>query len=368
MQFPLTVTFDVAPKILNGLLSGELLRTGGVIREAATGQIVKHLVEAPNFTNLATHSMGFLNPALSGAMGLVTTGSSILNLGVSAIGLVYLNHRINQLQKDIQQISGQLAYLQKLITQTQQELLEVISELHRALFIQHFSQLQAELLMLQRSPDTPVQNALKVATQGRLFFCDQAHSIQRGTQPRALFLGDVALKGWAAALATESQLLLKQGSLAAVQEAHALLKEQTPQFREIVQQWCLALLPTERPQLHSAYAYQAPQFQKEIPAERVQRLLRLSPQDNALTPQQRYNRERDVRVEFAMTYFGQLPPSWFQTQIAYAEFLDTFAETSERLESLEAFAALCERCGEVNPFAKLPSDPQDQGLYLLDAC
>ncbi|WNC46143.1 hypothetical protein RHI63_05350 [Thermosynechococcus sp. GLH187] len=24
----------------------------------------------------------------------------------------------------------------------------------------------------------------------------------------------------------------------------------------------------------------------------------------------------------AMTYFGQLPPSWFQTQIAYAEFLD----------------------------------------------
>lgn len=54
----------------------------------------------------------------------------------------------------------------------------------------------------------------------------------------------------------------------------------------------------------------------------MQRLLRLSPQDNALTPQQRYNRERDVRVEFAMTYFGQLPPSWFQTQIAYAEFLD----------------------------------------------
>ena len=39
------------PAIIQGLLDGSLARYGGVIRETATGQIVRHLIESPGLTN-----------------------------------------------------------------------------------------------------------------------------------------------------------------------------------------------------------------------------------------------------------------------------------------------------------------------------
>lgn len=45
MGVPVQVVLDVPPDIAAGLASGDLVRVGGVVRDAKTGQIVKHLGE-----------------------------------------------------------------------------------------------------------------------------------------------------------------------------------------------------------------------------------------------------------------------------------------------------------------------------------
>ena len=98
--------------IIQGLLDGSLKRFGGVIREAATGRIVRHLLETPGLTNqLMTLP---LSPVLGGAslitnlvgqgvtihkldkmqqqllsvlqLSQIAAGASVLNLGVSIAG------------------------------------------------------------------------------------------------------------------------------------------------------------------------------------------------------------------------------------------------------------------------------------------
>lgn len=153
-----------SPSIVSGLLDGSLVRYGGVVREAATGCIVKHLAEAPGLTSLlmnapgleainwvinslahqATHrKLEILQHTATKILGLsqVSAGASVLNLGVSAIGFTYMHFHLNQLQDSIDRLervvregiqnlqgrlddlSGQLAYLQALAVQSRAEIL-----------------------------------------------------------------------------------------------------------------------------------------------------------------------------------------------------------------------------------------------------
>ncbi len=388
-----------SPSIVSGLLDGSLVRYGGVVREAATGRIVKHLAEAPGLTSLlmnapvspesvinalghqATHrKLEVLQQTATKILGLsqVAAGASVLNLGVSAIGFTYMHFRLNQLQdsiarlekivregiQDIQQkldtLSDQLAYLQALAVQSRAEILLAISNLQRALFIQSLAKLQAELVSLHRFPEASPRDALKALAEARIFFSDQAHQIPVERQAHCLLLGDI--KGWAVSLAAESQLLLKHGYL---QDAVDALDFEVPRFRELSERWCAALLPADQPQLRTAYTYKAPGFAGRISSERIQRIARLSPFDRALTPEQRFLREKNLSVEFQMTYFQELDKSWYLSQAALAEYLDTLSELTERLESLQSFARLCRELNQADPYRLIPSEPQS--LYLLAA-
>ncbi|NJM00288.1 MAG: hypothetical protein HC924_16500 [Synechococcaceae cyanobacterium SM2_3_2] len=318
-----SLLFASAP-IVTGLLNGSLVRYGGVIRESGTGRIVKHLAESGGLTNLIMGNP--LSPILGGADVIINTlghlathrklevlqrtateilgvsqiaaGASVLNLGVSAIGFGYMHFRMNQLQSSIidlksrveegfedigsklDVLSGQLAYLQILAEDSRAEILGAISDLHRAIFIQTLAKLQAELASLHRFPDTSPRDTLKVLCETRTFFIDQAHQIPTNRQPRHLLLADIALKGWAVSLATESQLLIKHGYL---KDAADLLDAEVPRFRQLSQRWCSALIPDDRPQLQTAYTYMAPGFSHYISTERIQRIARLSPADQSLT-------------------------------------------------------------------------------------
>ncbi len=397
-----TLLFASAP-IVKGLLDGSLVRYGGVIREAATGRIVKHLAESPGLTGWLMNrpdtsilggansiinvlgrqanqqNLGLLLGSATG-MSQIAAGASVLNLGVSIIGFTYMHFRMNQLQNAISDLkntveagiqniesrldtlSGQLAYLQILAEQSRSEILDAISELHRAIFIQTLAKLQAELANLTRFPDSSPRETLKALTETRVFFVDQAHQIPTQRQARYLLLGDIALKGWAVSLATESQLLIKHGFL---KDSTAILNSEVPRFRRLSQKWCEALLPDDRPRLQTAYAYNAPRFAPYISTERIQRIARLSPADQSLTPEQLYRRKSDLDVEFQMSYFRDLNKSWYLTQVGIAEYLDQLSELTERLESLQAFANLCEDLNERDPYRSLPSSAEDQGLYLI---
>lgn len=141
-MIPLTVAFKLAPFIIEGLVTGKFNRVGGVIREVATERIVAFLKDlvAPNvspkaapkslldfispvgtFINIATVTTGFsnINQRLGGfgkQLGAIgetiqeTNGivrlnfaGSILNLGISSIGLAVIAERLNTLEENLKQ-------------------------------------------------------------------------------------------------------------------------------------------------------------------------------------------------------------------------------------------------------------------------
>ncbi|MFS8893984.1 hypothetical protein [Synechococcus sp. O70.1] len=173
-----------SPSIVSGLLDGSLVRYGGVVREAATGCIVKHLAEAPGLTSLlmnapgleainwvinslahqATHrKLEILQHTATKILGLsqVSAGASVLNLGVSAIGFTYMHFRLNQLQ---------ISLLASFGRSKQSRNPMAISNLHRDLFIQSLAKLQAELASLHRFHEASPRNALKALAEARIFF------------------------------------------------------------------------------------------------------------------------------------------------------------------------------------------------------
>ncbi len=374
------------PIIIQGLLNGTLFRYGGVIREKATGRIVRHLVES----NLLTNNLMNLpiNPILGGAnlvtnaighgvtinqlnqiqkmlpsilqMSQIAAGASVLNLGISIAGFAYMGYKLNQIQtslgklqqsmeagfKNIDErldiLSGQLAYLHLLVEQNRQgqiNISQAINELHRTILIKEIAELRAELMDKDRFPDTSIQSALKVASKVRMVMSDQALQITPQLEAQTMLLVDIATQGWAVAIATEAYLLLEVGKFA---EAQELLDFEIPRFKENAQQWANNLLNQERSELNTAYRFTAPLFKKHITQERVERIVNISQGDRDLSLEKKQEKKDDIAVEFQMSYASQFDQHWVHKQVAIAEYLDIHSELSARLESLQAFTNLCQ--------------------------
>ncbi|WP_036488115.1 hypothetical protein [Myxosarcina sp. GI1] len=411
------------PVIIQGLLSGSLTRYGGVIREAATGRIVRHLVETPSMTNylmtmaanpilgtanLITNAFGHgitidklknvidnldivsnqvsqVQETLSPILGLsqVAAGASVLNLGVSVAGFAYMDYKLNQVQTSLgkmQQImeagfaniddhlnaiSGHLAYLQLLVEQNRQgqiHLAEKIDELHRTILIKEIAELRAELIERDRFPDTSIQSALKVAAKVRMIMSDRALQIMPELEPQKMLLADVATQGWAVATTTEAHLLLEVGKF---EDAEEILSFEVPRFKRNAERWANSLLTTERPELNTAYRFTAPLFKEHISQERVIRIADISDRDRNLSPEKQQEKLDDIVVEFQMSYASQFDRHWIYKQVAIAEYLDTFSELTARLESLQAFTSLCQKADVNSSRDLLPSKQMQEGWYTL---
>jgi hypothetical protein len=404
------------PAIIQGLLNGTLTRHGGVIREAATGQIVRHLVESPALTgNLMTFAANpllgavkiasdttghgitihklhqvsnqlnqvqqMLNPILR--LSQIAAGASVLNVGISAVGFAYMGYKLNQIQtslgkmqqsmeagfKNIDErldvLSGQLAYLHLLVQENRQgqiHLADAINQLHRTILIKEIAELRAELIAKDRFADTSIQSALKVASKVRMIMSDQALQITPELEPQKMLLTDVATQGWAVATATEAHLLLEIGMF---DEAQELLSLEVPKFKQNTEQWANNLLNTERPELNTAYRFTAPLFQQHISQERVNRIVNVSSGDRNLTLEKKLEKQDDIVIEFQMSYASQFDRGWVYQQVAIAEYLDTFSELSARLETLQDFAFLCQKTGVKSSLELLPSKQEEKTWYIL---
>lgn len=399
------------PAIIKGLLDGSLKRFGGVIREAATGRIVRHLIESPGFTSQLTilplspvlggaslvtnvvghgitvHKLNQVQRVLSSVLQVtqIASGASVLNLGVSIAGFAYMGYKLNQIQNSLDNLqksmevgfnriedrldnlSSQLAYLHLLVEhsrQEQQRLSTAISELHRAVLIKEMADLRAEILDRSRYPDFPARDALKVASRVRMVLSDQAMQATPELDAQTMLITDVAIQGWAVATAAEAYLLLETGQL---HDARELLAFEIPRFRGIAVQWADALLADERPQLATAYRFATSRFREHIGTERIERIAYTSSVDSSLSTAQIRRKTNDADLEFEMFYSSQLDQKWTYRQIAVAEYLDALSELSARLESLQAFADLCESRGVKNSREILPSADAEPGLYALPA-
>lgn len=119
------VAFDIPAKTLEKLLSGEWIRYGGVVRNAA-GQIVEHLTEVsvPD-----SSSADRIMQALTSRKGLVIIGS-VATAATAATAWLYKRHQDQQAQLEPFRLA-MVAYVTAI--QTQSMSLEVVDDLLAAL-------------------------------------------------------------------------------------------------------------------------------------------------------------------------------------------------------------------------------------------
>ena len=87
MGVPVQVVLDVPPDIAVGLASGALVRVGGVVRDANTGQIVKHLGEVILPDKEAAKAVrAIAQRALNATRGKVGAGIVVVGAVVVAVG------------------------------------------------------------------------------------------------------------------------------------------------------------------------------------------------------------------------------------------------------------------------------------------
>ena len=333
------------------------------------------------------HKLSQVQQMLSSVLQVtqIAAGASVLNLGVSIAGFAYMGYKLNQIQNSLDNVqksmeagfnrieeclgnlSGQLAYLHLLVEhsrQEQQRLGKAISELHRAVLIKEMADLRAEILDRSRCPDSPARDALKVASRVRMVLSDQAMQATPELNAQTMLLTDVAIQGWAIATATEAYLLLETGQ---IHDAQELLAFEVPRFQGNTVQWADALLADEQPQLATAYRFATHRFKQHIGSERIERIAYISSVDNSLSKDKIRRRKNDAELEFEMFYSSQLDEKWTHRQIAVAEYLDALSELSARLETLQAFADLCESRGVKSSREILPGADAEPGLYALPA-
>ncbi|PSF28945.1 hypothetical protein C7H19_24535 [Aphanothece hegewaldii CCALA 016] len=436
-------------EIIQGLLSGKMVRYGSVIRWAKgtpkAGQIIKHLAESPGITSKlislpvapistgvdiighgltyhkllgldsqligVSHQLLGIEKTLGSVLGLtqIAAGASVLNLGVSIAGFAYMGYKLHRIQqslghlqhtmetgfnrvevglrhlddkltegftvilKDLNHldnrlahISGQLTYLYLLVQNSrkkQESLAKAISHLHQATLIKEIASLQAELDDRSRFSDESPREALKTASRARLFLGSEAMKVTPELDAELMLNSDVSIQGWAVAIATEANLLLKIGKH---QEAKQLLANEIPKFQQIAERWTDKFINDDNYYLATVYRYDTPLFKEYITLERVDRISQISTRDRTLNSEQIREKKNLASVEFEMSYSQEkYNQAWVAQKIALAEYLDTLSELVARLDSLQHFAHLCQIKDVKSSTQLLPDSNTEPGLYLL---
>jgi len=126
-----TLTRVIPDSVLAGVLSGSYKVFGGVIRNDS-GQIIAHLVNAGNPVNTLATFLSPVNTAFSGLstfqlyrigadvqqlIGLAQASMVIsgLTLAVSSAGFLFLNSKINKIDKKLEEIAVDVKYIKKFL-------------------------------------------------------------------------------------------------------------------------------------------------------------------------------------------------------------------------------------------------------------
>jgi hypothetical protein len=382
-----------------------------VVRDAANGRIVKHLLEAPGTSDVlmraplpnllggvggvvdavghgvTIHKLNAVQKTLSSVMQLsqVAAAASVLNLGVSVAGFAYMGYKLNQLQKSmsamlermdagfdrvdakLDAIAGQLNYLLLLAEANASEQRRIgvsHAELHRAVLVAELAELQSWLDQLARFPEDSPKDAIRAAAKVRRTLSDQAVRVTPEFEPRVMLVADISIRGWVVATATEANLLMRLGQH---RDARQLVENEHPGFVQLAENWTSALLSDGQPQLRTALRFEAPRFREYVLPERVERMVRVHRPDRELAPERKSRAAREAALELEMSHNASLDEGWTRRQLALAEYVDGLSELSSRLESVGAFAAECDARGLRSSRDALPGPDAPAGVYVLPA-
>ena len=138
-----TLARAIPDSVLTGVLSGSYKIFGGVVRNDA-GQIVAHLVNASNSVDLFSTFLSPVNAAFSGlnTFQLYRIGSDVqqliglaqasmmisgLTLAVSSAGFLFLNYKINSIDKKLTEMAKDLKFIREFLVR--QERARLVSAL-----------------------------------------------------------------------------------------------------------------------------------------------------------------------------------------------------------------------------------------------
>lgn len=403
------------PELVRGLADGTLKRFGGVIRDASSGRIVKHLIEAPGAStalrnlplpnliggplnlvgqganvlgHVATlHKLGLVQKTLSSVLQVaqIGTAASVLNLGVSAVGFAYMGYKLNQLDQSVtamqsrmeagftsvdrklDDVSRQLGYLMLLSESNaaeQRRLQTSLAELHRAVLFSELAELRSWLDQVSRFPGEHTKDAIRAANKTRLVLSDQATRTAPDLDPTTMLWADLAVRGWVVATITEAHLLMGIGKH---REARDLLELEHPKFDAVVRSWANALLAAPQKNLATAYRLATPRFEGVILEERLDRIARIHDPDASLSDHDRRRAKKNATIEMEMSRSKILGDDWTRQQIAIADYIDGMSEMSDRMQGLIAFSKECEIRQVDSSRDLLPTKNDAPGIYVLSA-
>ncbi len=134
------IPFEVPNSFLLKIISGEYVRYGGIVKEAATGQIVGHLKEvgsiagqlsslpitpAHALSQAGQHvQLAQIQSTLDGLQLVSSVGAvaSVASLGVSIVGFVAVNNKLKQINSRLDLVMGELSEINKIVSRTELKL------------------------------------------------------------------------------------------------------------------------------------------------------------------------------------------------------------------------------------------------------
>lgn len=368
--------------ISDGLANGSLTRWGGVVRVAKGypdgGNIVAHLRDvgfsSMQVNPLATATGGAqifqlreISSQLSSVMQLtqVAAAASVLNLGVSVVGFMVMNHKLNKLQESVGRLEGllkemrndvnrrfdeidrQLVEIQYIATINLDLAAEAVSQLHQIrtqLLSDKFAVVTAAISRISglgNQDERLLEQCIHDFNQVRLSLQATLGARTLGSGSEHLWADELTqYRLWAATSSVQIATLRRAD---ASKEAARLAKEVALKSRSLAKGWQQVLMPDT--ELGGVYRLGHSHFAKyksthSVSDETRHRVARLS--HGEVTKSEVDNRSAAAGILVAKAA-PSLPENWFKKQQSAAAILDFIEESTERLESTCLEMDFCER-------------------------
>ncbi|MGF1981101.1 MAG: lipase family protein [Nostoc sp. CmiSLP01] len=369
--------------VIKGLQDGTLKRHGSLIKDANTGNIVCFLLEQPQ---QGTNQLP-ISPAPNGAslvinsiekiplqMSSITTGASVLNLGISLAGFVYISSKLDKMQTDIKnlqqsiddgfaRIEHSLDLLNLRVEDINQNILiigEAVSNIRQDILDNNISQLMSAIDSKNAYPTTSGVYFVGQVSQVIHSLSTRARREVPKLEIKTILFTSCAMQSWAMATELLAYFYLENQM---IEQAKELLNTQVKNFKDTSKKWAKALIYHDISNIATVYRFTVPTFNEKITREQVDRIAYISSEDTSLSID-----DKCVEAEtafFMVEYREKLRnPEWITTQIVVADYLDTLSELLARLESLQAFIDLSNSQG-INSIGEiLPANNDEPGFYL----
>jgi hypothetical protein len=340
-----------SPAIEKGLESGDLMRTGSLVKDRQTGKIVQHLVEINPSTTSTNSSVSDLSTNSLNFSTLSNAGN-LLTLGMNVIGFVSMGSKLRQItdsiddlkrcvkkglkeiNKSLEEISQKLGYMINLLyiqDVKQNKILEELKTLQNLMIDENIAELQAHLDEFERFSNKPHQEMIRVASKAKFLFMNVLQKAKVENDYESMIHTDMIFQLVVLTSSIEIDFLLKLGKYT---EANLVIDRVDGILKNMIQDWIDLIIYDEHlpKHLRTIYRFESPLFEKNISKAFFQTLLMRLDQENNLNEGEIFTKEIKVDVELIKNA-KKYNDDWNKEQTFKLNFLEGLIELSDRFSS-----------------------------------